>query len=49
MWWFFGVILMLLFILMVYERYCFFIEKFDTPLPTTLLMDNKEKNTRSLE
>jgi hypothetical protein len=31
MWWFFGVVLVFLLILMIYERYCFFMEKFEDP------------------
>jgi len=37
MWWFFGVIIMFLSVLMIYERYCFFIEKFEVPLQVFLL------------
>ncbi|MCW8929186.1 MAG: hypothetical protein OQL19_02980 [Gammaproteobacteria bacterium] len=48
MWWLFGMVLVLLFVLIVYERYRFFIEKFEAPLPTTLMrLNEKEKQKNS--
>jgi hypothetical protein len=34
MWYLFGLILLILLVLMVYERFCFFIEKFDRDVHT---------------